>query len=278
MWSLEGQVARLDPKPPVTFVGEDTANDTIRAVLDRTECDFVASVFWPRKLPADIVGHAHLGTTNFHPAMLPHYKGPSPVSGMILADDLATGAGVTLHLMDETLDTGPIIAQARLPQAACKSTNDMRTAIGSAMYLMARDALPDWAAGQITPTPQKPGGSWAGLGPKRLTTDWPAEKLLRIAGMMQSARQDRFEITIDGQVHQIPCDLRHIGPKTEEAPKWIGQVVTFDCADARIEARPRRTRFRALKRVLANRALEREGVTEGVVIQRGHEAPGAAKH
>ena len=50
---------------------------------------------------------------NVHPTLLPAFPGAHPV-----ADTLAYGvkiAGVTVHFVDEDVDTGPIIAQAAVP-------------------------------------------------------------------------------------------------------------------------------------------------------------------
>lgn len=50
---------------------------------------------------------------NIHPSLLPAFPGANPV-----ADTLAYGvkvAGVTVHFVDEGIDTGPIIAQTSVP-------------------------------------------------------------------------------------------------------------------------------------------------------------------
>jgi len=49
------------------------------------------------------------GVINVHPSLLPKYRGASPIAGAILAGEEETG--VTIMLMDEGMDTGPILAQ-----------------------------------------------------------------------------------------------------------------------------------------------------------------------
>ena len=61
-------------------------------------------------VPAALLGLPH-GALNLHPSLLPRYRGATPVQTAILAGDRETG--VTLMLMDEGLDTGPIVAQTR---------------------------------------------------------------------------------------------------------------------------------------------------------------------
>ena len=48
-----------------------------------------------------------------HASLLPRHRGAAPVSAAILAGDVETG--VTIMLMDEGLDTGPILSQRSLP-------------------------------------------------------------------------------------------------------------------------------------------------------------------
>jgi phosphoribosylglycinamide formyltransferase-1 len=50
---------------------------------------------------------------NVHPSLLPDFPGAHAV-----ADQLAAGvreAGVTVHIVDEGVDTGPILLQERVP-------------------------------------------------------------------------------------------------------------------------------------------------------------------
>ncbi|MCX7616300.1 MAG: methionyl-tRNA formyltransferase [Patescibacteria group bacterium] len=53
-----------------------------------------------------------LGVIGVHPSLLPKYRGPSPIQTMILEDE--KNIGVTLFLLDEELDHGPIIASETL--------------------------------------------------------------------------------------------------------------------------------------------------------------------
>ena len=93
-----------------------------------------------------------LGCLNMHPSLLPKLRGTSPISGAIL-DGLAE-TGVTINLMDEGMDTGPILAQVRepvLPDDDAETLGRRLAEIGA--RLMAR-TLREWAAGRITPRPQ----------------------------------------------------------------------------------------------------------------------------
>lgn len=64
-------------------------------------------------LPKELYEIPHLGTINFHPSLLPDYRGANPYFHVINNDEKITG--ITMHFMDETFDTGDIIKQVPLP-------------------------------------------------------------------------------------------------------------------------------------------------------------------
>lgn len=46
---------------------------------------------------------------NFHYGILPKYRGPNPILAQMLNDE--TESGISIHVLDENIDTGPIILQ-----------------------------------------------------------------------------------------------------------------------------------------------------------------------
>lgn len=63
-------------------------------------------------LPKKLLNIPKFGTINLHPSLLPKYRGPSPIMSAILNDEKKTG--VSLILLDEKMDHGPIIAQQKI--------------------------------------------------------------------------------------------------------------------------------------------------------------------
>jgi len=77
--------------------------------LRELQLDAVAVVAYGMILPPDVLAAPRLGCVNVHFSLLPRWRGAAPVERAILAGDDRTG--VTTMLMDEGLDTGPIILQ-----------------------------------------------------------------------------------------------------------------------------------------------------------------------
>lgn len=71
--------------------------------------DVLCVACWPRRLPTSLLALGRLGCLNLHPALLPRHRGPAPLFWTLRHGDPT--AGITVHLMDTTLDGGDILAQ-----------------------------------------------------------------------------------------------------------------------------------------------------------------------
>ncbi len=77
------------------------------------------------------------GWLNYHSALLPRHRGRQPLFWALLAGE--PEVGVTVHLMDAGLDSGPILAQAMVPVAPGDSLDDLyRKTIAVGPPLLAR--------------------------------------------------------------------------------------------------------------------------------------------
>ena len=85
-------------------------NPRERDRMTAANADIFVVVAYGRILPADILQIPPMGVVNVHPSLLPMYRGPSPVVTTILDGQAQTG--VTVMLLDEGMDTGPILAQS----------------------------------------------------------------------------------------------------------------------------------------------------------------------
>jgi methionyl-tRNA formyltransferase len=64
-------------------------------------------------LPKPVLAAARHGCFNIHASLLPRWRGAAPIQRAILAGDAESG--ITIMQMDEGLDTGAIVRQARTP-------------------------------------------------------------------------------------------------------------------------------------------------------------------
>lgn len=104
------EAAFVDPKAHADRAGFDRA---LLELLRRAEIEMVALAGFMRIVGPDLVRSFEGRMLNVHPALLPAFPGASSV-----ADALAWGVkvtGVTVHLVDEEVDHGPIVFQEALP-------------------------------------------------------------------------------------------------------------------------------------------------------------------
>lgn len=132
------------------------------AALEDAEPDAIVVVAYGEILTADVLDVPRLGCVNVHFSLLPRWRGAAPVQRSILAGDETTG--VTLMLMDEGLDTGPILAQREEPIREDDDAGSLgeRLSLSGAGLLV--ETLPGLAAGSVQPRSQDHAA--ATVGPK----------------------------------------------------------------------------------------------------------------
>ena len=92
------------------------------------------------------------GCLNIHPSLLPIYRGPSPVSSAILNGDCLTG--VSIMLMDEGFDTGPILHQETVEITESDTADNLTSKLFKIGAGMLVDLIPLWARRCIPLTEQ----------------------------------------------------------------------------------------------------------------------------
>mgnify|MGYP002623494702 CR=1 FL=1 len=81
----------------------------IRAELTIIAPDILLTYRCPCVLPPEIYSMARVTALNIHPSMLPKYPGANPWKGIY--ENKETESGVTIHRIDEGIDTGEILDQ-----------------------------------------------------------------------------------------------------------------------------------------------------------------------
>ncbi len=76
-------------------------------VLAAYQPDAICVACFSKRIPRAILNIPHLGSLNVHPSLLPANRGPEPLFWTFREGNHQTG--VTIHLMDEGMDSGPIV-------------------------------------------------------------------------------------------------------------------------------------------------------------------------
>jgi methionyl-tRNA formyltransferase len=106
-------------------------------------------------LRAEVLGIPPRGCLNVHASLLPRYRGATPIAAAILAGEEKTG--VTIMLMDEGMDTGPILSQATCSISTQDTQESLSARLAQLGTDLLMDTLPRWLRGEIEPRPQDHG-------------------------------------------------------------------------------------------------------------------------
>lgn len=161
----QGRKMILTPPPVKTWATDhdipvfqpDTLRDGVATTeLSQTDWDVFVVVAYGQIIPTEILDLPKHGVINVHPSLLPKLRGASPIRSAILAD-MREEIGVSIMLLDEKMDHGPILAQLPLPITAENwplAGGELDTALARMGGALLADTLPKWIAGEIETTEQ----------------------------------------------------------------------------------------------------------------------------
>src|SRR6187551_2885181 len=136
---------RLDGKFP-----DDAA--AAREAIAAAQADVMVVAAYGLILPREVLDAPRLGCLNIHASLLPRWRGAAPIQRAIEAGDAETG--VAIMQMDEGLDTGGVLAEARHgigPETTAGELHDTLAMLGAEELMK---VLPALAAGTIRARPQ----------------------------------------------------------------------------------------------------------------------------
>ena len=92
---------------------DNSEEDKMISELNWARVDYIILAGWMRILTEGFVNQFHNRIINVHPSLLPKYKGLHAVEQAMESGDKETGC--TVHYVNEELDGGKIIKQAKVP-------------------------------------------------------------------------------------------------------------------------------------------------------------------
>lgn len=126
----------------------------VELVDDPEECNIFISVLYPKLLTKKFLENHY--ALNFHPGILPEYRGSGTCSWVIVNGEKQ--AGVTLHVIDEGIDTGPIIEIVKFNVGPDDTAGSVFTATESIIEYMFKKWFAKLLTENITMTAQPAGG------------------------------------------------------------------------------------------------------------------------
>ncbi len=136
---------------PLSLKQEHAVRADLSPYLEKVDLFVVAA--YGKIMPPWILSIPPRGTLNIHPSLLPEYRGPSPIQAAIL--DGAESTGVSIMLLDEEMDHGPILAQERIALTGNETTPNLSQRLAEIGAQLLIKTIPDYCAGNIAPKEQE---------------------------------------------------------------------------------------------------------------------------
>lgn len=114
--------------------------------------DVLVVVAYGQFIPRDLLYSFRLGAVNVHPSLLPKYRGAAPIQRAILAGEDRTG--VTVMLIDDGMDSGPILAMEKVEIGHCESAGALHDRLAHMGAELLVKTLEEWSVGEVVPIPQ----------------------------------------------------------------------------------------------------------------------------
>lgn len=111
--AAQAGVARIRRLNPGDYPDREAFDMACAEAIDAAGCRWIALAGYMRILSAAFIARFRDRIINIHPALLPSFTGAHAVRDAL--DYGVKVSGVTVHLVDEVLDGGPILAQAAVP-------------------------------------------------------------------------------------------------------------------------------------------------------------------
>jgi len=145
---LAAQKYRLNIWQPDNLKTESELAAEIKAV----GADLLVVVAYGQIIPQSILRIFPRGAINVHPSLLPKYRGASPIQSALLAGEAETG--ISIMLMDEMMDHGPILAQEIISLTGDETNESLHNQLAGIGVNLLIGTIRKYLSDEIKPQPQ----------------------------------------------------------------------------------------------------------------------------
>jgi methionyl-tRNA formyltransferase len=134
------------------FQPEKIRSEENKEIIDKLDPDFLIVAAYGQILPSWLLQSPRVAPLNIHFSLLPQYRGAAPVAYAILNGDVETG--VTIMIMQELLDSGPILMQKKTAIPVTATTGELEARLSEIGSRLLIEAMDKYLKDEIKPVPQ----------------------------------------------------------------------------------------------------------------------------
>lgn len=149
------------PSPEVTLLKQIKAKKirmksanapTFRKLMRTLNVDLIIVGTWKERLEKETFNIPTIASVNIHPSLLPRYRGPNPYIQTILHGE--EFSGVTVHLISENFDEGPILKQEKIKILDSDTSKELREKSVRMARTLVSELITDLNEKMLTPIAQ----------------------------------------------------------------------------------------------------------------------------
>lgn len=206
---------------PLFKIAHISDPETVALIASR-DLDWLFIIGWSQIARPETLAAVRRGALGIHPTLLPTGRGRASIPWAIIKALPETG--VTMFRIDEGVDTGPIIAQERLPISPRETAETLYSRVATAHEVLMRRTWPALMAGTLSETPQDESQAtyWPGRTPEdgrldREMTVSDADRLVRAAtrpypGAFMDFHDHRLRVWAAEPAGSVDAAQRHTLP------------------------------------------------------------------
>lgn len=142
-----------EPGVPLLLLDKKNYRDEIARVIREKEVNVCLMMTFPFIITKELLAMPEKGFINFHYGLLPSCRGPHPILWHMLNNDKE--AGITIHKVDEGIDTGPVVMQEKIAIEENDTYGTLQTRLAFLAAKLAANLLKILSFGKIIPATQQ---------------------------------------------------------------------------------------------------------------------------
>lgn len=212
------------PSPPAVLPHRrGVRKGTLRRTLEPLGAELGLVFSYSRILRRDILDLFPNGVANLHGGRLPEYRGANVLQWAILEGEKETA--MSLHYMDEGIDTGPVIASLSVPIPDYHTAVEVRDALGEAAKRLLNDWVPELLTGRCPARIQdeRRARHWPRRRPEDGEIDWTrsSKQIRNLMRALVPPWPPAYSLTQEGEriEYPVPLSIEEIEELRRRFPK-----------------------------------------------------------
>jgi methionyl-tRNA formyltransferase len=123
-----------------------------KKIIETAKPELIICIAFGEFIPKVVLGYPKYKCLNIHYSLLPKLRGACPVQSAIMKGVKKTG--VTIQIMEEKMDIGPILSQKEISISDKETTETLKDKLVPLGHDLLLKILPDWIDGKIEPETQ----------------------------------------------------------------------------------------------------------------------------